>query len=505
MKTVKRLVCTALAVLLLVSLCVSFADAPAKQYKYYVSIGDSVAAGYTLPDYNSYYLHGYMNYHPYAYPNLIRQGLNIPEMFQGAVHGIRTTDARIFFEDDYYGDDYTRSFLPGWGPWTPEQLKAMAPDYQEAVRKADLLTLNVVNNDMMGQMVYLLNQFHAQRASDPNLIEKVRRDAISIANGAGGIGAAIAFLLQKIDDLDETVDSKLAEVQCASECVSRFKESWDKLCEDIFRLNPKLTVVAIGMYCPEATTDEHGELARIFLMEINDYMRSGSPYSDRYIFADVYGVTARNTDQTDKYGGGDHQHLDIFGHQQVARIVVDAVNAYDLKLPYIDVFKSNKYYNDIHYVYHEHIMSGVTDKLFMPDLLLTREQAAEAMYALAGWPAVSGSESFIDVSSDANSRNAIIWATQNGLMKSVTPHTFAPLAFVTKSQLANMLYKLSGSPEDVPGSVSVKMPFVPSKYLDSVKWAVDKSVISGCCDGFFHSQLCVSREYTAGVLADFCG
>ena len=88
--------------------------------------------------------------------------------------------------------------------------------------------------------------------------------------------------------------------------------------------------------------------------------------------------------------------------------------------------------------------SGVSDGTD-PNRLVTREQFAAMLYRYAGEPAASGSLStFTDAASVSEwATDAMLWATQNGIITGTTAATLAPQGAATRAQCAAMLMRFA--------------------------------------------------------------
>ncbi len=88
--------------------------------------------------------------------------------------------------------------------------------------------------------------------------------------------------------------------------------------------------------------------------------------------------------------------------------------------------------------------SGVSDGTD-PNGLVTREQFATMLYRYAGEPAASGSLSaYTDAESVSEwATDAMLWATQNGIITGTTAATLAPQGAATRAQCAAMLMRFA--------------------------------------------------------------
>ena len=83
--------------------------------------------------------------------------------------------------------------------------------------------------------------------------------------------------------------------------------------------------------------------------------------------------------------------------------------------------------------------NGVSDGT-NPNGNVTREQLATMLYRYAGSPAVSGSLPFSDADTASDyAQNALIWATQNGILNGYGDGRIGPKANAERAQVAAMM------------------------------------------------------------------
>ena len=71
---------------------------------------------------------------------------------------------------------------------------------------------------------------------------------------------------------------------------------------------------------------------------------------------------------------------------------------------------------------------------------MTREQLATLLYRFYGSPAISGTLRFADAGAvSAYAQDALLWATQNGIMNGVGNNCVAPSADAQRAQVAAMM------------------------------------------------------------------
>ncbi|MBU3804728.1 MAG: S-layer homology domain-containing protein, partial [Candidatus Cellulosilyticum pullistercoris] len=94
----------------------------------------------------------------------------------------------------------------------------------------------------------------------------------------------------------------------------------------------------------------------------------------------------------------------------------------------------------ISYVVDKGLLKGVSEGSFAPNEDMTRAMFATVLHRLAGELAVSGENGFKDVKAGSWYENAVLWATEKGIVNGVGTGVFAPNRSITREQIAVMLY-----------------------------------------------------------------
>jgi len=119
------------------------------------------------------------------------------------------------------------------------------------------------------------------------------------------------------------------------------------------------------------------------------------------------------------------------------------------------------------------VMDGVGDNRFDPEGVFTRAQLATVLYRLAGKPAVSGEDSFTDTESGRWYSDAVLWASQGGIVAGYGNGLFGTNDPTTQEQLAVMLWRNAGA--EVLGNEYAAVDGVENGAsgwaLDAVRWA----------------------------------
>ena len=113
--------------------------------------------------------------------------------------------------------------------------------------------------------------------------------------------------------------------------------------------------------------------------------------------------------------------------------------------PFDDVDEGSYYFKAVLWAYENGITRGVTANEFMPDDEITRDQVVAFMWRFEGSPAPESSTlSFKDVAKNSPYREAIIWATEQGITVGYDDETFGSGDICTRGQAMTFLYRLLG-------------------------------------------------------------
>lgn len=174
---------------------------------------------------------------------------------------------------------------------------------------------------------------------------------------------------------------------------------------------------------------------------------------------------------------------------------------------YTDVTDTKEwFYEGVEFMLNKGCMLGMTETEFAPHSDLTRAQLVTILYRAAGEPKVEGKTKFTDVPADTWYTNAVIWAADKGVVNGVGDNKFAPEDNITREQLATMLYRYAGSPEDVKGDLSVfpDNGEVHDYAVPALKWTVGKGIVNGC-EGKLMPLANASRAHVAVMVARYLG
>ena len=173
-------------------------------------------------------------------------------------------------------------------------------------------------------------------------------------------------------------------------------------------------------------------------------------------------------------------------------------------LPYYDVpgdFWGREY---IQKVYDKNYMVGTDCVTFGPNNKVTREQFVQILYSMAGQPSVSYEARFSDVPAGKWYTNAVMWASQNGVVNGYPNGTFGVGKAIRRQDLALILYNYKNQP--AAATIDLDARFVDADMIydyayDAINWAVASGVMSGDNKGKLNPQGTATRAQTATMIS----
>jgi hypothetical protein len=121
-------------------------------------------------------------------------------------------------------------------------------------------------------------------------------------------------------------------------------------------------------------------------------------------------------------------------------VIGNAVN------PFADMTAGDWFYDAAMYSYAAGLIGGMTPDTFGADTALTRGMVVTILYRHAGQPRITGgATSFRDVAAGAWYADAVRWAQTTGVILGHSDGTFRPADYMTREQLAAVLYRYADS------------------------------------------------------------
>ncbi len=190
------------------------------------------------------------------------------------------------------------------------------------------------------------------------------------------------------------------------------------------------------------------------------------------------------------------------GHKLVYKVC--SVCGYEVPFPFVDVSKTDWFYNDVKYVWQHDIMNGVSDTKFSPETSMTRAMFVTVLYRLEGSPDVTGMATppFTDIGAKNFdwAYNAIVWAYNTGVTKGTSATTFAPGVAISRQEIVTMLYRYAGSPAVSGSPIFGDSSVISSWARDAVQWAKSLGIVNGYPNGNFGPVNATTRGQMAAMI-----
>ena len=422
MKTfMKKSLAVLLAVMMLSSAFVCFAandvslnqeaaDAHYGQYAKYLLLGDSAASGYrdVLEDgdgndlYNRQYNQSVYTLVPGSYADIIGKAIGA-ETTSMAAPGFRTVEMRYMLEDDYRDTcDDPYLFTPSQLYWFDDQVctchnENLLPGsehfrdlFKQSIAEADLITLGIGGNDWGEYLKWVLGDILAEE----NVADEYIQDAKEILDKSTmptETVATVVDIAHKAGALPALLEKLPAALQYG---LGGFYENWKYIVEDIFALNPDVTLMVMGMadsgktgyyygYNGEADEkiatveqDETKAAAMNFIinliLEIGNGPLKAGVEGYNYTYVDTNGATFVT------------YHQDADGHVFIANKVLEALPNAEISKKFTDVTPASTYYSAVEYVVANGLMTGREEDKFAPEAIMTKGEFAVAMNKFNG-------------------------------------------------------------------------------------------------------------------------
>lgn len=147
--------------------------------------------------------------------------------------------------------------------------------------------------------------------------------------------------------------------------------------------------------------------------------------------------------------------------------------------------------DEINFVASRELFKGVTEEHFGVERTMTRAMVNTVLARLAG----------VDTTSAAGQNwydKGVAWARENGVSDGTNPN-----GNVTREQLATMLYRYAGSPA-VNGSLPFSDADTASDYAqNALIWATQNGILNGYGDGRIGPKANAERAQVAAMMARF--
>ncbi len=171
-----------------------------------------------------------------------------------------------------------------------------------------------------------------------------------------------------------------------------------------------------------------------------------------------------------------------------------------------DVPVGTWYHDDVDYVVELGLIQGMTPEHFGPEIVTNRAMMAQLLYRMAGSPSVEGLDHpFTDVRAEQWFHDAVVWAYHAGVIKGVSAAIFAPAQELSRDQMVTMLYRYAGAPD---ADLSVLEHYSDGNAVmpfaqKAFAWAISEEIVTGMGNGMLCPTAVSNRAQLATILTRY--
>lgn len=178
-------------------------------------------------------------------------------------------------------------------------------------------------------------------------------------------------------------------------------------------------------------------------------------------------------------------------------------HAPDSTIHFVDVGPDHWAYDSISHMVSSGAINGVSADHFAPNANMTRAMLVTVLWRMEGEPFTAYSGRFDDVADGQWYTTAVEWAAANHVVNGVGSG-FAPDDYVTREQIAAILWRLSGSPKVSANLLQFTDGASVSSYAEpAMGWAVKNQLFRGNDAGMLRPGDTASRAETVTLLDRF--
>lgn len=252
-KTMKKFIAVVMFVVMMVSVgavgAFAATSSNVKQYGKYCNLGDSVASGFGLPDYNrrgKYLI--YAKRIKGSYADLLAKDVGAT-YYPRCYPGFTSSIFRYCLSDNYQVRDWEMNQLENfsYGEYTPAILAQERSRIRDAVKKADLITVDLGVNDTWYSsiaLVYEIAKYGYVVNADPR---KTLAEELAIYGSWGCVARnAMYYLAGFAENPQLWAYYWGCWIDNLSTYFLQYQANYNAIMESIFAMNPDVTVVALA-------------------------------------------------------------------------------------------------------------------------------------------------------------------------------------------------------------------------------------------------------------------
>ena len=170
-------------------------------------------------------------------------------------------------------------------------------------------------------------------------------------------------------------------------------------------------------------------------------------------------------------------------------------------------FPETQWYHDgVAYCLKNGIMSNLADGTFGIGKAADRAALAQALWVMAGKPAVEAACPFADVPDTSPAKTAITWAANNGILSGYTATAFGPEDLLTRQQLVTALWRFENL-QELPADTKNgdlknyrDRKAIRPYAMEAFQWACGAGIVSGDVNHRLQPAKIATRDQMAVML-----
>ena len=177
--------------------------------------------------------------------------------------------------------------------------------------------------------------------------------------------------------------------------------------------------------------------------------------------------------------------------------------------PFLDVTDGDWYAEAAAYVCARGILDGTGSGRFSPEQAVTRGMLVTMLYRLEAVQNAKSTAAFTDVDAGRWYTDAVVWASENGIVTGYSDGSFRPDDSLTREQMAVLLYRYAQyhgldvhASEPLTGYADAGT--IQSWARDAFTWAVETGLMQGTGGTSLTPAGTATRGQMAEILARFC-
>jgi len=186
----------------------------------------------------------------------------------------------------------------------------------------------------------------------------------------------------------------------------------------------------------------------------------------------------------------------------------EALRDYKVNTMYSDIAEGTWFYDAVDFVTRYGFMNGMDGGVFAPGANINRAQFVVILYRMAGSPAVTIDNPFVDVPAESWFTDAVLWAFENGITTGSDATHFNPGGTLVRQNMVTFLMRFAktmgidtAKRADLSGYTDAGQ--IAAHAREPMEWAVANGIISGMTETTLGPNGLANRAQIAIIIQRF--